>query len=215
MSHPARLRQLSRACARAVVVLLAVAAVGGCSDSEAGQKGTASEEGPLVSGLGSGGNALDPPGPVPWSATFGSLTLCSPEPVTITEITPSYSYAEPDTIAFRLRAVPAITADRPGKDIDWAPIAARNKSLDQLVKSREVRSTTLTPAVGASVDQPCTDDPNASFIELVTTLTVGAAGTWIRGLDIAYESGDEEFNLKVDWNYVACGKAVTDREICG
>lgn len=192
--------------------LVASMLFGGCSDADSDDPERRSG-GPLTSQLFGGGNSLAAPrGPATWSTTFGSLLICSDEQVTLSQVEPHYRDAVPIEISFDVRAVPG-RAERVGEQRDWAPVLARKVSLEQLLKG-QVRAASITPAEGAVIDQPCYDDPDQPYTEIVTSMTVDHAGVWIDRLDISYQAGGKTYDLPIDWNYVACGTSISDTDVC-
>lgn len=212
-------RRISRAMALLTCAALVAPLVAGCSDSgsdtDAPDRGVGS--GPLTTTLHGGGNSVYPPDGVAagdsWSATFGSLLICSPEQVTITDIVPRYQVGVSVKEHFLVRTVPT-GEKRAGRPIHWSPVGTSTKAPADMVTSGDLRYTTLTGASGATVDQPCSDDPDAPFTEILTSIAADTGGVWIDGLDVQYKAGGKAFSLPVDWSYVACGDLIKDPDIC-
>jgi hypothetical protein len=198
-------------------VLLALF-VAGCSDSDGtNNPDDAAGSGPLTTTLDGGGNSVAPPKHLAddetWSATFGSLLVCTPEQVTITKVVPHYKVGEPVKAAFYMRTVPSADK-RQGPPIQWAPVGTSSETPADMANSGDLRYGTLTEAADAKVDQPCSADPDDPFAEILTNITADSGGVWIDRLDVKYKAGTHDFSLPVDWSYVACGDLITDHDIC-
>lgn len=219
-----RSRAGRRAVAAAAAAVVVSVGVSGCAgdrserEGSTGPHGESSQSGPLRTSLGSGGNGLTrPPGAgAVWPATFGGVDLCATTPVVIDSVEAVYADTEPQTVTWWLRTVPD-REQRTGPQLDWAPVLARSVSWEQLLASGQVKSSSVVPAFGARVEQPCAVEPKArdGFTELVTAMEVDEAGAWIEELRVRYRVGGEEYTLVSQWDYVACGSSITDRNLCG
>jgi hypothetical protein len=187
----------------------------GCSNDGPEDRGSTADSGPLTTSLDSGGNSIFPPRGAgeTWEATFGSLLICSPDQVTLTEVVPHYKVGKPTSIDFLVRTVPESGA-RSGRARHWAPVGTATESPTQLAQSGKLRYTTLVEVDNADVDQPCKDDPDASFTEILTTLTSDAGGTWIDHLDVKYDANDKPYSMPVNWSYVTCGRLIVNSDVC-
>jgi hypothetical protein len=194
---------------------LAVALVSGCSDDGPKSPDHSTDSGPLSTSLAAGGNSVYPPPHAgkTWPATFGSLLICSPEPVTISGVVPHYKVGKAASIDFLVRVVPELSA-RAGRAAAWAPVGSATKSPERMADSGQLRYTTLGEARGFEVDQPCQHSPDASFTEILTALTSGPGGAWIDHLDVEYAAVGKPRTLRVDWSYVACGALIDDPDVC-
>lgn len=195
----------------AVAVAVTACLASGCSGHNQAQP---QDDGPLATTLKGGGNSLDPPsgGSRLWHATFGSLTVCADEKVTLTSVVPHYKVGKPVAIQFYVRRVPP-ASDRSGPPEAWAPVMGRAAPLNQLVQ-RDVRSSHMEPLDRTTIDQPCSTDVNASYTEVLTTMAVDRKGVWIDRLDVKYQAGTRNYTLPVDWSYVGCGSDITDTKVC-
>lgn len=217
--HPGDVTQPRRApdrrplAAAALALALAFTATS-CTGPDRGDPDPQPAAGPLRSLLSNGGNSLDqPPAATRWDATFGSLLLCTDQPVTLSGVEPRYRTGRPEAITFHVRTVPAGPA-RTGPPIDWAPVAARAAPLDTLLR-RQVKAADVTDVPGTTVDQACdASGADAPYTEILTSMTVGPGGAWIDGLNVTYQADGDEYVLPVNWNYVACGTAIHDANVC-
>lgn len=187
----------------------------GCEQAPSGSRGAPSTdvEGALRVSLNDGGNSLyAPDGKRAWWGTFGSLDMCTEtgEPLVIEDVTYVFRY-EPLQVRSVVRRVNAATFDeRSGAEL---PIAALRGSLESLFRER-YEASTLTDPAGHIVDQRCTDDLLTVQDELLTSMRVDRSGGWISEIQIAFRSGDSESTKVVDWNYVMCGRDMTEESAC-
>lgn len=213
-----------RATPRSFVVLPAIAscalfALGGCSATDSGPGQDTVVDGPLSTTLDAGGNSVLPPkrtaeSDEEWRATFGSLLICSPDPVTLLDAEPHEVQAGEGTYAFTLRTVPAMSERRGGAPISWAPVGTMRGTPRQLASRGDLRSTSLADLDGAQISQPCGSGPGDAFTEVLTTIETGRSGAWVDGVDVTYETDGRKFTLPVDWSFVACGEAIEDPDVC-
>ena len=77
---------------------------------------------------------------------------------------------------------------------------------------RELDASSLNGIPLAQVAHDCEDDQG--FVEVLTTLTVNARGGWVDGLTLQYTANETEYELPVEWSYVACGTAINEKDAC-
>ncbi len=164
-------------------------------------------------GQGGGISVAAPADPRRWSATFGSILICADESVELLDIAANVWQGTALDIAFRVRSVPAV-ARRPGPDLPWAPVGSMRGAVDPIVAAGRIRSGQVRPVADAVVDQRCSRDADASYTEVLVSLTVGRAGAWVDRLEIFYRAGDRSYRLPVEQAFVACGRAITDASVC-
>jgi hypothetical protein len=165
--------------------------------------------------LDAGGISVDRPRDAgdTWSATFGSLIICTEEPVTLLGAQAHLTEGDGD-VRFMLRTVP-VPQDRSGPSLDWAPVGSQIGTPDQLHERDKLRWQTLTDVAGSTFDEPtCGSGRSDPFTEILTTIETGDSGAFVDRVDVRYEADGREFTLPVDWSYVVCGDAITDPSVC-
>jgi hypothetical protein len=202
-----------------IIAVCALLALQGCSAADPGPEEDTVVDGPLTTTLDAGGNSVVPPkrateSDEEWRATFGSLLICSPDPVTLLGAEPHEVKAGEGTYVFTLRTVPAMSERRGGVPISWAPVGTMRGTPRQLASRGDVRSTSLEEVGGAQINQPCGSGPGDAFTEILTTIETGRSGAWVDGVDVTYETSGRNYTLPVNWSFVACGEAIEDRDIC-
>ena len=189
--------------------------VGGCNSSD--PQGSATD-GPLSSGLGSGGNSLDAPqGEAVWSGLFGSLVLCTTDgsEVTLTGVDHELGAGRPVSITTQLRHVDSDSdSDTTRRGQAWDPVLAFVGTYDDL-SPQKIRSDAIGPVAGARVSGPCDKiGPGEAYDEILTTVTTGRSGAWIKASIVRYQANGETRELRIPWTYTTCGSALDRRAGC-
>lgn len=160
-----------------------------------------------------GGVSLDARKHTPWYGTFGSLLLCTKGGARVDIRSIDYHYAlAPVRTRALIREVPDPSA-RAGRPIRWAPIGSYRQSVKD-IRGQEMLSTSIEPASGAAFATPCSNGFDGPFTELLTEMEVGTDGGWIDGITINYTSGGSNYDVSVDYNYSACGRAIAHEWFC-
>ena len=195
-----------------LVVTLISAFLASCSDKpEAAVEPRT--DGPLRTNLDNGGNSIAAPARSgTCSGTYGGLLLCSIDgsEIRITDVRYSFELEPLDSAATMRFVDEKLDGARTMKE---APRITDRGTVEDLFPHRAYAGDLGDP-IGTEIADDCTTDPNAAYHELLTTLTVDDAGGWVDGIDIRYEADDRPYALHVNWNYVACGSAVHDRQAC-
>lgn len=203
----------------AALTALATLLVASCSSTDHSsdprrthQEGT----GALSIRLLDGGQSLEPPGVIPWEATFGSALPCSTtgKKVTIEAV----SYDEPVSpleIKTLVRDVPAAVDRASGED--GMPIGARIGPPTNFASTPHKAAGSLSAKVKGLVVGTCPAkhrDPNKRFIEFLTVMKVGSRGAWVKGINVNYRVDGKRFKLHSNWTYIACGSKIAGTEYC-
>lgn len=201
------------AAVRATVFGATVLMLTSCTSDQ--QPSEPATDGPLMTTLDAGGVSADRPGGAgtTWSATFGSLILCTKEPVTLLGAEAHMVEGDAD-VRFALRTVP-VPQERSGPALDWAPVVSQLGTPEQLSRRNTLRWGTLTDVAGSKFDQQtCGTDRGDPFTEILTIIETGDSGALVDRVDVSYETADREYTLPVNWSFVACGDAITDPSMC-
>ena len=202
----------------ALMVLLTTA--GACEASRSHQQDSGGEdvlaEGPLRVSLTKGGNSLLAPESHNWWATFGGLLLCSSvdEPLIIDDIAYEYQHKPLETLTL-LRFVPDATRRPETAHGTWAPIISAQGRPGRL-GGEEALGNIEADIDGTTVNAKCGEatSPDDGFTEVLTVIRVDESGGWISSLRVHYRSGEQEYSLPVDWQYVACGGSSIESRAC-
>lgn len=216
--------------ARCALILTAIFLFVSCTDDQPSESPRVDRvihdegDGPLSASMGRGGNSLDAPkGRSQWAATFGAAILCSTSGEQITLERVRYD-TDPGSLELNtvLRVVSPLQERPPGSH-NWAPISGIVGALDESpaggIALRPERPSDSAPGefidlAGSKITQPCGQTPDLGFTEMLTGMRVDADGAAINGFTIEYRVADTEYGLKVDWSYVACGRAFTSSDVC-
>lgn len=168
-------------------------------------------DGPLSANVGGGGQAAAVPGPPPWSASFGSFLLCSTKPgaeITIEDVrfdTPT----KPLKLEAWFRLVPE-ASKRGDANVSWDPIAFTVGTHGHHAGTGPPAGGTFTRALDRPITQPCDDlGGDSARTELITEMTVGAAGGHVSTTYIDYRVDGHPYTLVVRWVNIACGNQIS------
>ncbi|QCX27366.1 hypothetical protein [Nocardioides jishulii] len=67
-----------------------------------------------------------------------------------------------------------------------------------------------------TIDVPCSDHPapDNGWVEMLTEIKVGRAGTRVEVTHVDYEAGGRKYTLEYRWQTILCGDAIDDRDMC-
>lgn len=184
----------------AALVATLLLALGGCHGG--GALADVSDDGPLSSQTGDGGNLAAPlkPGVKRGVFTFGAILLCSTDPDKNIYIDRVRYDKQPSSVSAKtyFRRIPM-------GDIPVASLRGR----PQHRISAELSPTLLEP-----VTQSCKDEQPR--LQVMTVMTTGHDGGVIPRTYIDYHVGSTRYVLNVTWKVGICGPAVTGdaKQIC-
>jgi hypothetical protein len=161
------------------------------------------------------GEGLYRPDMTPWFGTFGGVVLCTPhrdetariervryrikvKPLTITPVLRTVSATAPKGVDPMTRTPVSGLLGRPRNLMD--PMRRLDGELAPVTEGTEIRS-------------PCTKGAEG-FTELLTVVKFGDNGGWLENVLVDYTVDGDPYTLKVDWEYLGCGKAIEDPDMC-
>lgn len=149
----------------------------------------------------------------PWKVSYGLFLLCSRDGQRIDVEDVRFETApEPLAIEPWFREIPG-EEERAGKHVTWTPFISL-PGVHGAYTDGTVAGGTFSRELTHAITQPCgeVDRPGVALTELVTEMTVGERGAWVRETNIDYRVGDRRYTLEVDWQNIACGVAIRTAE---
>lgn len=206
----------------------------GCEGDKGAQSGTGSTDSASNETLSatstSGGAAVDAPEETPYRASFGDFVLCAEggrDPIEVVDVSFEIGEVEPVSINFFTRHVrPEDVKDSPVEG--YAPFISALGGPPKFDESyaKYPGAGRFEPAVGTTIDEPCDEAQvsagqaesgsrfSGSFTNLVVTLESTVSGADVKSFRIEYKVGGTRKSLKIPWHMIACGTAITQKDVC-
>ena len=217
--------------AAAALQLLAACSVSSGADARRTVHGD--EDGSLSASIGTGGNSLDAPDTNRWEGTFGGFVLCVRDPGAMVKlqrvrwrtsggpvkVVPHVRTVLPSklrSLSAHQREAYLPTYAALGSPPEFAqPYAAARLPGDFSDKVTGLQLTQSCQATAAGETSLTRGRvPAVPLRELMFTLQVGRRGGLVNEVDIDYLAGKRPMTLRLHWQMVACGSAITDPRQC-
>lgn len=201
-----------------VALVVAMAALAGCSESRVvhddGLGPQDDERGPLSAQTGAGSFSMTEPEGVapPWYGSFGSNLLCVRDPTSRVVLERVGWNAADDAPPLSVQSVLRVVNRTSLKTTPFVAVTGKPwKPYDGSpgMPGRYVRNLS-----GRVVSQPCSDwdqRPPPHFEELVFIVKTSKKGADLTSAYVDYRADGKPYRLKILWQMIACGSAIEAR----